>query len=199
MLEAVFIGVELQRDHTESAGALLIDGAAGALRSAKRLTDHALEKGIPLILTRDTHEDDDPIFEAFPPHCVTGTPGRDLAPALGLEAIREIPDRPTADISFENGPLLVDSPTHRRGMLGNLNADAVLEASGAQEHVVFGLPLETGVRALVMGLLARGRTTIVVSDALGFLDSEHGASCLAAMAGRGCRFLTVDGVIERFA
>ena len=200
MRRAVFIGVGLQRDLIEAEGALPVSGADRVLQAALRLKRHAAEREIPLILTQDTHVEDDPAFEAFPPHCVLGTPGHDLAPALEVSSYQVVAGAPLSHIEVSAAePLVVHSPQHRRGIFGNVNGDKVIAAADAEEHVIFGLPLEIGIRSLSMGLRVRNKTTIVVSDALAHLDGERAAFHLASMAGMGCHFLPVEAVIQRYA
>lgn len=200
MRRAVFIGVDLQRDFIEAEGALPVPGADKVLQAALRLKKHAAEREIPLILTQDTHGDDAPVFEAFPPHCVLGTPGHDMAPTLEISSYQQVANAPLSSIEVTAGePLVVHSPDHRRGMFGNMNGDKVISAADAEEHVIFGLPLEIGVRALSMGLCVRKKTTIVVTDGIAHLDAERAAFHLAAMAGVGCHFLPVEAVLKRYA
>lgn len=201
MRRALFIGVDLQRDFTEPEGALEIKGAAAVLEASKRLIEHAAAREIPVLLTQDTHTPDDPVFESFPPHGVLEMPGHELAPALGLGEVEVIPNRPL-DHRVEvvpGRPVVVHSPNHRQGFFGNLNADEVLEAAEAEEHVVFGLPIEVGLRAMVVGLRARNKTTILVSDGIGHLDGDRASFHLAALAGMGCHFLPVEAVLKRYA
>lgn len=200
MRRVLFIGVDLQRDFTEPEGALHVEGAQRVLEAALRLKEHAAQREIPFVFTQDTHADDDPVFESFPPHAVLGTPGHDLAPNLGIEGFQLVPNAPLTTLEVGTAePLLVHAPDHRRGLFGNLNADRLLEAADAEEHVVFGLPLELGVRAAVMGLTTRKKTTILVSDAIAHLDGDRAAFHLAAMAALGCHFLPLEAVIKRYA
>jgi nicotinamidase-related amidase len=200
MRRAVFIGIDLQRDFTDPEAAVLVPGADAAVAAARRLVAHAQQREIPLILTQDTHGDDDPVFEAFPPHAVQGTPGHDLLPDLGVSSYQQVPDQPLASFELRPGePVVLQTSDHRRGLFQNLNADKVLAAIDAEEHVIFGLPVEIGVRAAGLGLCTRGKTTILVSDALASLDPKRSAFHLAALAGSGCRFLTVEGILQRYA
>ncbi len=202
MPKAVFVGVYLQRDYIDEGGALPVPGADGVLRGAVRLLSHAREHDLPVVLVQDLHAEDDPSFEAFPPHCVEGTEGAQIHPALEADDASAVPEDYAADLSL-SGIHRLPSRAHRTVLFDNLNADHLLGTAGlerdeATEYVVFGLPIDVGVRGVVQQLLARRCTTIVVSDAVAALDPNRASSHLAAMAGAGAHFLTIEGVTGRY-
>ncbi len=63
--------------------------------------------------------------------------------------------------------------------------DRLLTELPARRLIVFGVPLETSVRLLVLGLILRGRRVVLVRDACGYFD-ESGAMMT-------CRQLEVKG------
>ena len=202
MPKAVFVGVYLQRDFIESDGALPVPGADGVVQAAVRLVTHARQHQIPVVFVQDLHAEDDPSFEAFPPHCVEGTEGAALHPALEADDAPVVPEHYVPDQS-PDGIHVVPSRIHRTVLFDNLNADRLLGTAGlerddSREYVVFGLPIDVGLRGVVQQLLARGCTTIVVSDGVAALDPSRASSHLAAMAGAGAHFLTVEGVTRRY-
>jgi len=214
MSKAVFIGVDLQEDWVNPKGALPVPGAGPTLSAAQRLVRHALDRGLPLLLTQDSHEDDAPAFESFPAHCVDGTMGHALSASLGLGQTQRVPAAFAPELSFSSDrPAVIPVSDHRRGLFSNLNADRLLDAAFSGETspreggrarpsgevVLFGLPLEIGVRAAATGLLARGYTCVLVSDAVAGLDPDRSASILASLAASGCHFLTAEKVAQRYA
>jgi nicotinamidase/pyrazinamidase len=84
-IEKVFVDVDVQRDFCEDSGALYVNGAPNALY--RRLTAYAVEQGIPILGSVDSHAWDAWEFASndipapdgnkpnFPDHCVKGTPG----------------------------------------------------------------------------------------------------------------------------
>ncbi len=202
MANAVFIGVYLQRDWADPEGAVPVPGAPLVVKAAVRLLSHARERGIPTFLVQDLHAEDDASFEAFPPHCVEDTAGAALHPALETRAAAIVPETHAPDFEVQ-AVNIVPSRSHRHVLFDNLNADRLLGSAGLEvdeerEYVVFGLPIDVGVRGVVQQLRARGRPTIVVSDGVAALDPARASSHLAAMAGVGAHFLTVDGVLQRY-
>ncbi len=202
MSSTVFIGVDLQRDFVTATAAYGMADASSVVAAAVRLSRFAREREVPLILTQDTHEEGDPCFLTCPPHNVLGTEGHRLIGELEAKDCHLIPNDPhypLPETPTNKGPILLHSPDHRRGLFGNVNSDRLLSLLEADEYVLFGLPLEIGVRAAGLGLRQRSKTTILVSDAIAHLDSEQAPSWLAALAAAGCRFLTTEGIIERYA
>ena len=90
------IVVDYQNDFARPDGALAVDGGeaiAGAVNALARSADFAL-----VVATRDWHPPDHDSFTAqggpWPVHCVAGTPGAELHPAL---------DRAAVDVVLETG------------------------------------------------------------------------------------------------
>ncbi len=200
MTRGAFIGIDLQRDFGSPEAAVDVHDSAGAIEAARRLVGHAQARGLPLILTLDTHDESEPCFEVLRPHNILGTEGHELLPELEIGSYVEVPDEPLAKLELREGlPVVVHARCHRRGLFGNVNADRLLSSIDAEEYVLFGLPTEIGIRATGLGLLERGRSTILVSNGIAHLDPARAPSHLAALAGAGCRFLTVDKIIERYS
>ncbi|MDF1565139.1 MAG: isochorismatase family protein [Deltaproteobacteria bacterium] len=196
MRAAAFIGIGLQEDHIGERPALPLEGAGKVRDAARRLVSHARGKGLPLLVTADTHADDDVIFESFPHHCVPGTSGHALWSELELgEPTRVRSEDPAPSLDGATA-VVIESSDHRRGLFQNLHADTVVAQLDAELYVVFGGPVEADLRGAVMGLLARGKKVAVVSDALAFLDGERASSHLAAMSASGAGFLTTDGALK---
>jgi len=68
----------------------------------------------------------------------------------------------------------------------NPKLDRLLTEMPAGRFVVFGIPLESSVRALVLGLLRRGRRVILLKDACGFWNRKEAEMVLRQLAVKGC-------------
>jgi len=71
-MRTVFFDIETQIDFLFPAGALYVPGAEKLLHVIARLNRQAAA----LVSTMCAHDEDDPEFQQWPPHCVAGTAGQ---------------------------------------------------------------------------------------------------------------------------
>ena len=71
----VFWAVDVQADFMLPGGKLYVPGAEKLIPNIQRLVSAAIENGVLLVASGDSHPENDPEFETFPPHCLRGTPG----------------------------------------------------------------------------------------------------------------------------
>jgi nicotinamidase/pyrazinamidase len=153
--------IDFQNDFT-SGGALEVPGGDEIAEPVKRLAgqfDH-------VFATRDWHPPDHASFETeggpWPVHCVQGTHGAELHPAMsdiGVDAI--------VDVGVER---------HDQGYSGfekSKLAD-LLRAQGVDEVAVVGLATDYCVRASAIDACREGFETTVVTDAIRAVEVQPG-------------------------
>ena len=189
----VFVDVDTQRDFLDLDGALFIAGSGSIRPNLARLTRFALEGGIPILATACAHEEGDPEFAVFPPHCLLGTPGQ------GRVTETAVDDAPV----FEpNAPLPEPIPPHltihkqKYDVFSNPDARRLVEhyAKGDPTFVVYGVATDYCVKCAVDGLLDRGKKVALVVDAIRAVDPSSEAALLTEFARRGA-LLTVTDVV----
>ena len=74
----------------------------------------------------------------------------------------------------------------------NPKLDRLLTELPAQRFVAFGLPLESSVRILALGLLRRGREVVLVDDACGYWHEQEARMVLRQLAVKGCRLISTS-------
>jgi nicotinamidase/pyrazinamidase len=77
----VLMAVDVQEGFTRK-GNLASDTCTAALARIKRIVEEEQAVGTPVIFTKDSHQEGDPEFEVFPPHCIVGTEEHDLVEEL---------------------------------------------------------------------------------------------------------------------
>src|SRR5207247_10546615 len=81
--------VDTQADFMLPGGKLYVPGAEKLLPNIRRLTAAARIRKVFLVSHGCFHNNDDPEFKAFPPHCVQGTPEANFGPeALSAQVCR---------------------------------------------------------------------------------------------------------------
>lgn len=190
----VFWEVDAQADFMLPGGKLYVPGAEKIVPNIQRLVSAAVEAGALLVSSADSHPENDPEFETFPPHCIRGTPGARVLPEGMAETFRTIPNDPShklpddilrcPQIVFEKQTLDVFDNPHAGELVERLGSDA--------EYVVFGVVTEYCVRCAAQGLLERGRKVAIVKDAIETLQPEDGRRALDELQERGARLITTD-------
>lgn len=190
----VFWAVDVQEDFMLPGGKLYVPGAEKILPNILRIVSAAVEGGVLLVSSGDSHPENDPEFETFPPHCLRGTPGARILPEGMAENFRTIPNdaahRLPSDILrcpqviFEKQTLDVFDNPHAGELVERLGSDA--------EYVVFGVVTEYCVRLAAKGLLERRRKVAIVKDAIETLKPEDGRRALQELQALGARLITTD-------
>lgn len=74
----------------------------------------------------------------------------------------------------------------------NPKLDRLLTEMPARCFVVFGIPLETSLRILVLGLLRRHRRVILLKDTCGYWNRQEAEMALRQLAVKGCGVVTAS-------
>lgn len=202
----VFVDVDVQRDFCEETGALYVKGSPNAL--FRRLTEHAVARGIPIVGSVDSHawdawefgSNDTPAPEGgkpgFPDHCVKGTPGwlkvegtlpprfrfiPNVSQAPVDVAVRELATGQTHGVYFEKEVYSLFANPLAEGFLRELSA----ALGGAPEFVVYGVATDYCVRAAALGLVQRGYRTTLLTDAVAGITEAGVAAALGEMQAAG--------------
>ncbi len=160
------------------------------LRQIRRLVAWARQKGFPVVSTALCRRPG--ALETG--LCLEGTPG---ARKVGYTLL---PDRVTfgTEGSFDLPP---DILKHHQQVIFEKRtedpfeqprADRLLSEVKADEFIVFGMGVQTAVKATVLGLLSRGRPVTVVLDALEVDAARTGQMALRQMEAKGALLTTTE-------
>ena len=207
-IDKVFVDVDVQRDFCEETGALHVKGSPNDLY--RRLTAHAVARGIPILGSVDSHSWDAWEFASnevpapegqkpnFPDHCVKGTPGwlkvegtlpprfrflPNVAGAPIAGALHELVQGKTQAVYFEKEVYSLFVNPLAEPFVRDLVA-----AAGAQpEFYVYGVATDYCVRAAALGLAERGYRTALLEDAVAGITPEGVAKAMEEMKAAGVR------------
>ena len=177
MPEALLI-IDFQNDFTPG-GALAVphgDALAGRINALATSGAYAL-----VIATRDWHPADHGSFDThggtWPVHCVAGTSGAELHPALRRDAV---------DIVLDKGQ---DPDTEGYSAFDATGLASVLRDRGIDAVTVVGLATDYCVRHTALDALSAGLKVTVPADAVAGVEVSPGDSeqALAELAGAGAR------------
>lgn len=199
--KTVFWEVDAQADFMLPGGKLYVRGAEKIIPHIGRLVTAAVQAGALLVSSGDSHREDDPEFETFPPHCLRGTPGARIIPEGLARNFCIIPNDDSLhlpkhvlsfpQVIFEKQTLDVFDNPHASALVERLSRDA--------EYVVFGVVTEFCVRCAAKGLLERGRQVAIVRDAIETLEPGAGRRALDELQALGARLIRTDEALAEVA
>ncbi len=181
------VAVDLQNDFADPAGSLSVAGGEAVVLRANDEIQRAAAAGAPVVFTQDWHPPSTPHFArdggVWPVHCVGGSWGAELHPALVVA-----------------GPIVRKGSHGEDGYSGFTMRDAagdehpteleaVLREWGVSRVVICGLATDYCVRATALDAVRLGFKTIVLTDAIAAVDlvPGDGERAMAEMTAAGAR------------
>ena len=187
-MKRVFLDIDTQLDFVVPAGALYVPGSERRIPAWKKLLEHAVASGIPVISTMDAHEEGDVEFFQWPPHCVQGTLGQrkpegltnSLAYLWPIHSLGSPQPAPQWIIEKRTTDSFAE-PNFRRA----------LELVDADLYVVYGVATDVCVHNVLRGLLQAGKKVEVLTDAIQELDPRRSDEILREVQAAGGGISTV--------
>ena len=183
---AALLVADVQNDFADPAGNLSVRGGQDVVARVNDHVQRAVAAGELVAYTQDWHPAHTPHFAqdggVWPVHCVAGTWGAELHPALIVvgEVVRKGSNGEDGYSGFSmRDPLSGEErPTE---------LEAHLRSAGVTEVAVCGLATDYCVRATALDAVRLGFATTVLTDAIAAVDLQagDGARALAELAAAG--------------
>src|SRR5262245_8708385 len=186
--------VDCQNDFADPDGSLYVAGGEDAVEAANAEVARAVAAGATVVYTQDWHPADTPHFQKdggiWPVHCVAGTWGADLHPALAvIEGEGAL--RVHKGGGGEDGYCAFSVRDPVPGEPGSTGLDRLLADRGVREVVVVGLATDYCVRETGLDAVRLGFAATVAREAVRAVDLApgDGERALEALAAAGVRLL----------
>jgi len=167
--------VDVQNDFADPKGGLSVMSGDAVIPTINAEARMAVNAGALVVATQDWHPESTPHFEKdggiWPVHCVGGTWGAELHPALDLT---EDAPRIRKGANGEDGysGFTMRDPTTGEQIPTAL--DGLLRERGARRVVVVGLATDYCVKATALDAVRLGYDTALLSDAIAAVDLQPG-------------------------
>ena len=182
--------VDIQNDFCPG-GALAVEEGDQVVEVVNRLIPR-----FPLVIsTQDWHPAEHISFKEqggpWPPHCVQGTRGAELHPALNTQTIAHY-------LRKASSPIKDDYSEFEGNDEQGLSLDQVLKSHDVQRIFVAGLATDYCVLATVLDGLKLGFEVFPITDAMRAVnvEPEDGAKALKQMSAAGAHLVTSHEVME---
>ena len=169
------IVVDVQNDFADPDGTLSVAGAEGVVAAINRELLGAAPAGALVVATQDWHPEHTPHFAQdggpWPVHCVAGTWGAALHPAL------ELPDDSPLVRKGANGEDGYSGFTMRDPVTGETSPtelEGILRTAGVNAVAVVGLATDYCVKATALDAVRLGFATTVLTDSVAAVDLDAG-------------------------
>ena len=167
--------VDVQNDFADPGGSLSVAGGEAVVPVIDGEIVMATNNGAMVVATQDWHPESTPHFAKdggiWPVHCVAGTWGAELHPALTLPA-----DAPRVR-KGANGEDGYSGFTMRDPVSGETiptELEGILREAGVERVVVVGLATDYCVKATALDARRLGFETAVLADAIAAVELEPG-------------------------
>ena len=188
--DSALVLVDIQNDFCPG-GALAVEEGDQIVEVVNRLMPR-----FPLVIsTQDWHPANHVSFKArggpWPPHCVQGTSGAELHPALNTQTIAHYFRKATSPNKDDYSEFEGRDEEDR-------SLDQLLKSHDVQRVFVVGLATDYCVLATVLDGLKLGFEVFVVTDAVRAVnvEPEDGANALRQMSAAGAHLVTSDEILE---
>lgn len=191
-IECVAVDLNTQRDFCHPGGAYPVANLETFLPALQRTVEWVGRQEVPIVSSFDSHRKWEVDREGIPRHCVDGSEGQRKLEFTLMPPWRMVEGDNTlwAPIDIFTTCRQVIFRKRTRDFFANPKADRFLTQLPALEYVIFGLAIETSVKNVALGLIARHRRVRVVADACGYWNKSEADLALRQIEAKGAQILT---------
>ncbi|MCG3127291.1 MAG: hypothetical protein CHACPFDD_02149 [Phycisphaerae bacterium] len=193
----VLIDLCTQRDYLAHGGSHPVENSDAVVSNVRRIMVWARWTKTPIVSVLDTQRREESLGVQSPT-CVVGTWGQQKVGHTLMPSRASIESDNclcvALDVLLRNQQVLLTK--RHRDPLTNPKLDRLLTEMPARRFVVFGIGLDTSIRPLILGLLLRGRQTVLLSDACGYWNLNEADFCLRQIHAKGAALLSTDAYLQ---
>jgi nicotinamidase/pyrazinamidase len=165
------IVVDVQNDFADPKGSLAVRGGEQVVPRINQEVRRARDAGAMVVYTQDWHPESTPHFEkdggVWPVHCVAGTWGAELHPALEVDG-----ERVRKGQHGEDGYSGFSMRDPESGDQRPTELEGLLRSNGIERIVICGLATDYCVNATALDAARLGFETTVLTDACAAVNLE---------------------------
>jgi nicotinamidase-related amidase len=197
--DCVVVDLNTQRDFCMTTGAYPVLNVEALVPAIRRVLAWIKRNHAPVISSVDCHRMWELGHAGEPIHCVDGSSGQKKLDFTILPTRTRVEADNTLSVPFNLFKYYqqVIFPKRTDDLLSNPKADRFLTQLPMRDYVVFGNGLEESVKAVVLGLIARGKCVNIVVDACGYWNRALADLALRQMSAKGAALITVGELLER--
>jgi len=196
-LPCVVVDLNTQSDFLSPSGACPVDNVQELIPALRHIVAWTKRNHAPVISSLNSHRTQEIDPDGPVHYCIDGTAGqRKLVFTVMGTAIKIEGDNTLAisiDLFQKYQQVIFRQRT--KDLLSNPKADRFFTQLTAQRWILYGVAVETAVKSLALGLVARHRDVVVVADACGYWNQMEASLALRQMAAKGVQVITVADLL----
>lgn len=177
--------VDVQHDFLPG-GALPVAGGDEVVPALAELNARFVDAGLPVVASRDWHPAEHCSFRdsggIWPPHCVAGSAGAEIAGGLALGSATRIVDKATQP----------DKEAY--SAFDGTDLAGWLRAHGVRRLFIGGLATDYCVKSTALDALAEGFEVVLIEDAVRAIDDVAGRKALELLRDRHATIARSDQI-----
>jgi len=199
LYECVVVDLNTQYDFCDPNGANPVANVDTLTAALRRMIAWTKRNGVPVASSIESHRPHELGDNGHPPCCVDGTPGqRKIGFTLFPWRERvEVDNTLSCPVDLFRHSQQVIFRKRTDDLLCNPKADRFFTQLPAREFILFGVSLETSVKALTLGLVAREKRVTVVVDACGFWNRATADLAARQLMAKGAQTIELVDLLQR--
>lgn len=197
--ECVLIDLSTQFDFCDTQGAYPVANVDELIPALRRTVAWAKRNLTPVISSLEAHRRFEMGDSEHSEICRDGTNGqRKIEFTIFPQSVQvEVDNTLSCPLDLYRSNQQVIFRKRSEDLLENPKADRFLTQLPVKEYIIFGIALETSIKALALGLLARQKHVSVVVDACGFWNRGRAELAQRQIIAKGATIITVDELRQR--
>lgn len=191
--ECVAIDVDTQRDFCDPSGLNPVANLEELIPALRRAIAWVKRNEVPLVSSIESHRAYELSDSGYPVCCQDGSPGQRKLDFTGFRraARIEVDNTLSCPVDLFHSYQQVIFRKRTMDLLHNPKAERFLTQVCSKEFVIFGVGLELSIKALALGLLARGRQVGIAVDACGYWNRSTAELALRQLVAKGARAISL--------
>ena len=197
--QCVAIDLNTQRDFCEPGRAFPVANLDQLIPALRRVIAWVKRNQTPIVSSLEAHREYELSDSGNPIHCVDGSDGQEKIDFTLLANRKYIPSDNTLAVPVDLFASYQQVIFWKRAddLLTNPKADRLMSHMPVGEFLLFGVGMETSVKALALALMASNKEVTIVTDACGYWSEGTADQAIRQVAAKGANFVTVDELLAR--
>lgn len=182
----VLVDMNTQCDFLLPRGAVPVANRTEILPNIRKLMNWGRVERIPIISSLECHRPGE-TNNGLPPYCIDHSAGQRKLPFTLMPRRMLLHGDNTLDLPLDPFRRYRQLIFTKRcvDFLSNPKADRLINMLGADQYIIFGATAERCVKAAALGLVARRRRVLVVTDACGYWCATEASLAFRQMEAKG--------------